>query len=75
MTGHALGAAGAIESIATIMALRTGDIPPTIHLNEPDPECDLNYTPHVSVHREMEYAMNINIGFGGQNAAIIFKKV
>lgn len=75
MTGHALGAAGAIETIATIKALQTGDIPPTIHLEEMDPECDLNYTPNKSVHRDMEYAMNINIGFGGQNAAIIFKKV
>lgn len=75
MTGHALGAAGAIETIAVIKALQTGDIPPTIHLNEPDPECDLNYTPHKSVHRDLDYAMNINIGFGGQNAAIIFKKV
>lgn len=75
MTGHALGAAGAIESIATIMALITGDIPPTIHYQESDPDCDLNYTPNHRVHREMDYAMNINIGFGGQNAAIIFKKV
>ncbi|MDX9691371.1 MAG: beta-ketoacyl-ACP synthase II [Acholeplasmataceae bacterium] len=75
MTGHALGAAGAIETIAVIKALQTGDIPPTIHLVEKDPDCDLNYTPNHSVHREMEYAMNVNIGFGGQNAAIIFKKV
>jgi 3-oxoacyl-[acyl-carrier-protein] synthase II len=75
MTGHALGAAGAIETIATIKALQTGWIPPTIHLDEPDPECDLNYTPHKAVHRQITYAMNINIGFGGQNAAIIFKKV
>ncbi|TNF08300.1 MAG: beta-ketoacyl-[acyl-carrier-protein] synthase II [Bacillota bacterium] len=75
MTGHALGAAGAIETIAVIKALTTGDIPPTIHLDQPDPECDLNYTPNKTVHRDMEYAMNINIGFGGQNAAIIFKKV
>jgi 3-oxoacyl-[acyl-carrier-protein] synthase II len=75
MTGHALGAAGAIETIAVIKALTTGDIPPTIHLVEKDEDCDLNYTPNVSVHRDMEYAMNINIGFGGQNAAIIFKKV
>jgi 3-oxoacyl-[acyl-carrier-protein] synthase II len=75
MTGHALGAAGAIETIATIKALQTGDIPPTIHLDQPDPECDLNYTPNVSIHRDLNYAMNINIGFGGQNAAIIFKKV
>jgi 3-oxoacyl-[acyl-carrier-protein] synthase II len=75
MTGHALGAAGAIETIAVIKALETGLIPPTIHLNQPDPECDLNYTPNVFVRRDMEYAMNVNIGFGGQNAAIIFKKV
>lgn len=75
MTGHALGAAGAIETIAVIKALMTGDIPPTIHLDQPDPECDLNYTPHHKVHRDISYAMNVNIGFGGQNAAIIFKKV
>lgn len=75
MTGHALGAAGAIETIAVIKALQTGLIPPTIHLDQQDPECDLNYTPNVFVKRDLEYAMNINIGFGGQNAAIIFKKV
>ncbi len=75
MTGHALGAAGAIETIAVIKALETGMIPPTIHLEQPDPDCDLNYTPHHAVKRDLEYAMNINIGFGGQNAAIIFKKV
>jgi len=75
MTGHALGAAGAIETIAVIKALQTQMIPPTIHLDHIDPECDLNYTPHVAVKRDLAYAMNINIGFGGQNAAIIFKKV
>jgi len=75
MTGHALGAAGAIETIATIKALETSLIPPTIHYLEKDPECDLNYTPNHFVKRELKYAMNINIGFGGQNAAIIFKKV
>jgi 3-oxoacyl-[acyl-carrier-protein] synthase II len=75
MTGHALGAAGAIETIAVIKALQTGWIPPTIHLLEQDPECDLNYTPNHAVKRDIQYAMNINIGFGGQNAAIIFKKV
>ena len=75
MTGHALGAAGAIETITAIKALVTGDIPPTIHLEQPDPECDLNYTPNQSVHRDLHYVININIGFGGQNAAIIFKKV
>lgn len=75
MTGHALGAAGAIETIAVIKALQTGIIPPTINYQNPDPDCDLNYTINVAVKRDIQYGMNINIGFGGQNAAIIFKKV
>lgn len=75
MTGHALGAAGAIETIAVIKALQTGMIPPTINYQHPDPDCDLNYTPNVAVKRDIQYGMNVNIGFGGQNAAIIFKKV
>ncbi|MBE0701559.1 MAG: beta-ketoacyl-ACP synthase II [Acholeplasmataceae bacterium] len=75
MTGHALGAAGAIESIVVIKSLQTGIIPPTIHLEEKDPDCDLNYTPNVAVQRSLKYAVNINIGFGGQNAALLFKKV
>lgn len=75
MTGHALGAAGAIESIAVIKAIQTGIIPPTINYQQPDPDCDLNYTPNAAVKRDITYGMNINIGFGGQNAAIIFKKV
>lgn len=75
MTGHALGAAGAIESISVVKALETSLIPPTIHLNVIDPDCDLNYTPNKFVKKDITYGMNINIGFGGQNAAIIFKKV
>lgn len=75
MTGHALGAAGAIESIAVIKALQSGIIPPTINYIHPDPECDLNYTVNRAVKREFNYGININIGFGGQNAAVIFKKV
>lgn len=75
MTGHALGAAGGIESIVAIKALVTGEIPPTINITEFDEDCDLNYTPDVKVKREMTHSMNINIGFGGQNAAVIFKKV
>lgn len=75
MTGHALGAAGAIESIAVIKAIQTSLIPPTIHLKESDPDCDLNYTANHFVKKDINYGMNINIGFGGQNAAIIFKKV
>lgn len=75
MTGHALGAAGAIESIAVIKALQEGIIPPTINYETPDPDCDLNYTPNVAVNKDITYAINMNIGFGGQNAAILFKKV
>ena len=75
MTGHALGAAGAIESIAVVKALETSKIPPTIHYKEVDEDCDLNYVPNHYVTKDIKYGMNINIGFGGQNAAVIFKKV
>lgn len=74
MTGHALGASGAIESVAVIKALETHMIPPTINYETPDPSCDLNYTPNVAQQRKMDYAMNVNVGFGGQNAVIIFKR-
>ena len=74
MTGHALGASGAIESIAVIKALETSMIPPTINYETPDPECDLNYTVNKAVKRDMTYAININVGFGGQNAVVIFKR-
>lgn len=75
MTGHALGAAGGIESIAVIKALQEGIIPPTINYTERDEDCDLNYTVNKAVKRDLNYGININIGFGGQNAAILFKKV
>ena len=74
MTGHALGAAGAIESIAVIKALQTSKIPPTIHYHVKDEDCDLNYVTNKSIDKDVTYGMNINIGFGGQNAAVIFKK-
>lgn len=74
MTGHMLGATGAVESITCVMALQTGMIPPTIHYQVADPLCDLNYTPNMAVRRPCQYAMNINVGFGGQNAALVFKK-
>ena len=75
MTGHALGATGAIESIITLLAVAEGIVPPTIHYLEPDPDCDLDYTPNVAKKRDLAYGMNINLGFGGQNAAVIFKHV
>ncbi len=73
-TGHALGAAGGLESIACIQSIRTGIIPPTINYETPDPECDLDYTPNVAVKREVNYAMNCNLGFGGHNGTMLFKK-
>lgn len=74
MTGHLLGAAGAIEAIATLMAVKTGDVPPTINYKEADPECDLNYVTKGAEHRELEYAMSNSLGFGGHNATIVFKR-
>lgn len=75
MTGHALGAAGAIESVTCVKVIETGIIPPTINYQTKDPDCDLNYTPNKAVTKNVNYAMNINIGFGGHNAVLIFKKV
>jgi 3-oxoacyl-[acyl-carrier-protein] synthase II len=75
MLGHSLGAAGAIESVATIQALRTGVIPPTINLVHPDPAAEgLDLTPLVSARRTMTLALNNSFGFGGQNAALVFRK-
>ncbi len=74
MTGHLLGAAGGVEAIATTLALKTGIIPPTTNYNNPDPECDLNYTPNKMVERDIEYAISNSLGFGGHNATLLFKK-
>ncbi len=74
MTGHMLGAAGAAEAIAAVMALKTGTIPPTLNLNEPDPECDLDYTPNKAVQCDLELAFSDSLGFGGHNACVAFKK-
>lgn len=74
MTGHTLGAAGAIEALATLLSIYHGTVPPTINLNEPDPECDLNYTANEAQVRDVRYAMNNAFGFGGHNTALIFKK-
>ena len=73
MTGHLLGAAGAIESIACILALNNSFVPPTINYSTPDPECDLNYTPNKSIDKSIKYAMSNTFGFGGHNATILFK--
>ena len=77
MTGHLLGAAGAIESIACLLALKNNTVPPTINLDRLDPELDnkINYTAHKAEKRELQYALCNTFGFGGHNASIIFKKV
>lgn len=75
MTGHLLGAAGGIETIFCAMALHTGMIPPTINLENQDPECDLNYVPNKPVHANIEYALNNSFGFGGTNSSVVIKKV
>ena len=75
MLGHTLGAAGAIEAIATIMAMREGRVPPTINLTDPDPTGDgLDLTPNVAATREIRFAMSNSFGFGGQNTALIFRR-
>ncbi len=74
MHGHLLGAAGGLESVLCVKALEEGIIPPTINLENQDPECDLNYTPNTMVKKDIEYALNNSFGFGGTNSTTIFKK-
>ena len=74
MTGHLLGATGAIEAIASVMALNDGVIPPTINLDEPDEGLDLNYTPNKAVKRDVNVAASTNLGFGGHDVCLVFKK-
>ena len=74
MLGHLLGAAGALESIITILSLKKSIIPPTINYNIPDPDCDLNYVPNKSIDKDINYALSNTFGFGGHNSTLIFKK-
>lgn len=75
MTGHLLGAAGAIEAIATVLAIKNGRVPPTINQITPDPDCDLNYVPNVPQERKVRAALSNTFGFGGHNATLCFKAV
>ena len=74
MTGHLLGGAGGIESVFTVMALHEQISPPTINIFNQDPECDLDYVPNVARAAQVTYALSNNLGFGGHNASLIFKK-
>jgi 3-oxoacyl-[acyl-carrier-protein] synthase II len=73
MTGHLLGAAGAVEAAATAMAVHDGAVPPTINLDTPDPECDLDYTPNEGRRLDVRLALSSSFGFGGQNAVLAFR--
>ncbi|HPI38477.1 MAG TPA: beta-ketoacyl-ACP synthase II [Ignavibacteriaceae bacterium] len=74
MTGHLLGAAGAIEAIATALSVKNDVVPPTINHDTPDPECDLNYSPNRKTEKRINAAINNTFGFGGHNASLLFKK-
>src|SRR5438094_458490 len=73
MTGHTLGAAGAIEAIFCVLGMRDGVLPPTINLENPDPECDLDYVPKTSRKAKFDIAMSNSMGFGGHNASLLFR--
>ncbi len=75
MTGHLLGAAGGVEAIISVKTIQTGEVPPTINLETPDPDCDLDYVPNVKRSAKINTVMSDNLGFGGQNAALVFRKI
>jgi 3-oxoacyl-[acyl-carrier-protein] synthase II len=75
ITGHMMGASGALEAIVCALAIRDSRIPPTINYEVPDPDCDLDYTPNRARDLEVEYALSNSIGLGGHNACIVLKKV
>jgi 3-oxoacyl-[acyl-carrier-protein] synthase II len=75
MTGHLLGAAGAVEAIFSILAIRDQIAPPTINLDHPDEGCDLNFVPHKAQPMNIEYAMSNSLGFGGTNGSLLFKRM
>ena len=75
MTGHLLGAAGGVEAAVCALSIHHSIIPPTINYENPDPDCDLDYTPNVAKKREIKVAASNNLGFGGHNATVIFRRL
>ena len=75
MTGHMLGAAGAVEAIACVLAVKEGIVPPTIGYEVPDPECDLDYVPNQAREAQVDLALSASLGFGGHNAYLAFRRV
>lgn len=73
MTGHLLGAAGGLEAMACVLAIYNGIIPPTINLEQPDPECDLDFVPNTARKAEIKVALTNSFGFGGHNATLAIK--
>jgi 3-oxoacyl-[acyl-carrier-protein] synthase II len=75
MMGHLIAAAGSVEAIICFLAMRDGVMPPTINLENPDPECDLDYIPHEARDKEINVALTNSFGFGGQNIALVLKRI
>jgi 3-oxoacyl-[acyl-carrier-protein] synthase II len=74
MTGHLLGAAGGVEAVYSVLAIKHGVIPPTVNYETPDPECDLDYVPNTPREAKVKIAMSNSFGFGGTNATLIFRE-
>jgi 3-oxoacyl-[acyl-carrier-protein] synthase II len=74
MIGHLIGAAGAMEALVSVLAIRDGVVPPTINLENPDPECDLDYVPHEAREAKVRSVLSNSFGFGGQNAALVIRE-
>jgi 3-oxoacyl-[acyl-carrier-protein] synthase II len=75
MTGHLLGAAGSLEAVASVLAIQNNVAPPTINLNDADPECDLDYVPHTAREAKIEVVLSNSFGFGGHNGTLIFSRL
>ena len=75
MTGHLLGAAGGVEAVVSVLSIDKRHVPPTINLDNPDPECDLDYVPHKARELDVKMSLSNSFGFGGTNACLLFKKI